>query len=135
MAQSPFAFPIMLDVRARRVVVAGGGREPAHKAAVLAKLGALVLVWAAEHRETALLEGQPRIELRSGSFDARVLDGALLAIIARRNATPRALERFIRLPPDGRIASSNPPPVGKGMAACRSSHPDPDVLDAGEIPR
>lgn len=78
----PFAFPIMLDVRDRRVVVAGGGREPAAKAAILAGLGARVLVWAAEHDETARLESEPRIELRSGSFDAGVLDGALLAIVA-----------------------------------------------------
>lgn len=78
----PFASPIMLDVRARRVVVAGGGREPAHKAAALASLGAAVLVWATEHHETAALDGRDGIELRSGSFDAGDLDGALLAIVA-----------------------------------------------------
>jgi precorrin-2 dehydrogenase/sirohydrochlorin ferrochelatase len=89
---APFAFPIMLDVRTRRVVVAGGGREPAHKAVALAGLGARVLVWAEHHRETALLERQPRIELRSGSFDPVFLDGALLAIIATGD---RALDREI----------------------------------------
>lgn len=89
---APFGFPIMLDVRDRRVVVAGGGREPAAKAAALAGLGAGVLIWAAEHRETARLAGQPGIELRSGSFDAGVLDGALLAIIATGE---RTLDRAI----------------------------------------
>lgn len=79
---APFAYPIMLDIRARRVVVAGGGREPAHKAEALADLGADVIVWAAEHVETATLRGREGVELRSGPFDAQVLDGALLAIIA-----------------------------------------------------
>jgi len=79
---APFAFPIMLDVRGRRVVVAGGGREPAHKADALAGLGAAVTVWAPVHAETAGLVGRPGVVLRSGSFDADILAGALLAIIA-----------------------------------------------------
>jgi precorrin-2 dehydrogenase/sirohydrochlorin ferrochelatase len=79
---APFAFPIMLDVRARRVVVAGGGREPAHKAEALAYLGAAVVVWAPVHGATAALEASANVELRSGPFDAGLLDGALLAIVA-----------------------------------------------------
>jgi len=79
---APFAFPIMLDVRGRRVVVAGGGREPAHKADALAGLGAAVTVWAPVHSETAALIGRPGVVLRSGSFDADILAGALLAIVA-----------------------------------------------------
>lgn len=79
---APFAFPIMLDVRARRVLVAGGGREPAHKAQTLAALGAAVVVWAAEHHQTAALDGRAGIELCSGPFDAGLLEGALLAIVA-----------------------------------------------------
>jgi precorrin-2 dehydrogenase/sirohydrochlorin ferrochelatase len=79
---APFGFPIMLDVRTRRVVVAGGGREPAHKAAALASLGAAVVVWAPEGAETTPPEGEASIEMRTGPFDAGLLDGALLAIIA-----------------------------------------------------
>jgi len=79
---APFAFPIMLDVRTRRVLVAGGGHEPAHKAEALASLGAAVVVWAPEHRQTAALDGGAAIELRSGPFDAELLEGALLAIVA-----------------------------------------------------
>jgi precorrin-2 dehydrogenase len=79
---APFAFPIMLDVRGRRVVVAGGGREPAHKADALAGLGAAVTVWAPLHSDTAALIGRPGVVLRSGSFDADILAGALLAIVA-----------------------------------------------------
>lgn len=89
---APFAFPIMLDVRARRVVVAGGGREPAHKAESLAGLGAAVTVWAPVHSETAALVGRPGIVLRSGSFDADILAGTLLAIVATGD---RGLDRRI----------------------------------------
>ena len=81
-APAPFAFPIMLDVRGRRAVIAGGGREPADKAGSLAALGAAVVVWAEQHRETAALEGVGGIELRSGPFDPAILDDALLAIVA-----------------------------------------------------
>jgi precorrin-2 dehydrogenase/sirohydrochlorin ferrochelatase len=89
---APFAFPIMLDVRGRRVVVAGGGREPAHKADTLASLGAAVTVWAPVHDETAILIGRQGVVLRSGSFDADILSGALLAIVATGN---RDLDRRI----------------------------------------
>jgi siroheme synthase-like protein len=81
-APAPFAFPIMLDVRGRRAVITGGGREPAAKAGSLAGLGAEVIVWAERHRETAALDGVGGIELRSGPFDPAILDGALLAIVA-----------------------------------------------------
>lgn len=79
---APFAFPIMLDVRGRRVVVAGGGREAASKADALAGLGAAVIVWAPVHTETADLVGRPSVALLSGSFDADILAGTLLAIVA-----------------------------------------------------
>ncbi len=84
--QAPFGFPMMLDVRARRVVVAGGGREAANKADALASLGAAVTVWAPVHSATAALAGRPHIVLRSGAFNADVLDGALLAIIATEDS-------------------------------------------------
>jgi siroheme synthase-like protein len=82
---APFAFPIMLEVRGRRAVVAGGGREPADKARSLAGLGADVVVWAEHHRETAALQGGAGIELRSGPFDPAILDDALLAIVGTGN--------------------------------------------------
>jgi siroheme synthase-like protein len=78
---APFGFPIMLDVRGRRAVVAGGGHEPAGKAGSLAGLGAEVVVWAEVHRQTSALEGSRGIELRSGRYDPAILDGALLAIV------------------------------------------------------
>ena len=78
---APFAYPIMLDVRGRRAVVAGGGREPADKAGSLADLGAEVVVWAEQHVQTAALDGRAGIELRSGPFDPALLDDALLAIV------------------------------------------------------
>jgi siroheme synthase-like protein len=78
---APFAFPIMLEVRGRRAVVAGGGHEPAHKAAALADLGAEVIVWAERHLGTAELDGRQGIELRTGPFDPAILDDALLAIV------------------------------------------------------
>jgi precorrin-2 dehydrogenase/sirohydrochlorin ferrochelatase len=78
---APFGFPIMLEVRDRRVVVAGGGHEPAAKAGSLAGLGAEVVVWAERHAQTAGLEGSAGIELRSGPYDPAVLDGALLAVV------------------------------------------------------
>jgi siroheme synthase-like protein len=76
-----FGFPIMLEVRGRRAVVAGGGHEPAGKAGSLAGLGAEVVVWAEVHRQTSALEGSRGIELRSGPYDPAILDGALLAIV------------------------------------------------------
>jgi len=89
---APFAFPIMLDVRGRRAVIAGGGREPADKASSLACLGADVVVWAERHLETAALEGGAGIELRSGPFEPAILDDALLAIVATGN---RGLDHHI----------------------------------------
>jgi precorrin-2 dehydrogenase/sirohydrochlorin ferrochelatase len=82
----------MLDVRGRRVVVAGGGREPAHKAADLALLGAEVAIWAAEHRDTAALDGTPGVELHAGPFRPAILDGALLAVVGTGD---RPLDREI----------------------------------------
>lgn len=77
-----FAFPIMLDVRGRRVVVAGGGREAAHKADALANLGAAVTVWAPVHSQTEVLVGRPGVVLRSGAFDDDMLARTFLAIVS-----------------------------------------------------
>jgi precorrin-2 dehydrogenase/sirohydrochlorin ferrochelatase len=78
---APFGFPIMLEVRGRLVVIAGGGHEPAGKASSLAGLGARVLVWAERHEATAALAGRPGIELRTGPFDPSILDDALIAVV------------------------------------------------------
>jgi siroheme synthase-like protein len=78
---APFGFPIMLEVRGRRVVVAGGGHEPAAKASSLAALGAEVVVWAERHAQTAALEGSRGIELLSGPYNPAILDDALLAVV------------------------------------------------------
>jgi len=78
---APFGFPIMLEVRGRRVVVAGGGHEPAGKAGSLAGLGADVVVWAEHHVQTAALDGSRGIELRTGPYDPAMLDDALLAVV------------------------------------------------------
>lgn len=77
-----FGYPIMVEVRGRSVVVAGGRREAAHKAEVLAELGATVIVWAPVHAQTSALIGRPGVELRSGPFDPAILAGAVLAIVA-----------------------------------------------------
>jgi precorrin-2 dehydrogenase/sirohydrochlorin ferrochelatase len=81
----PFGFPIQLEVRGRRVLVAGAGREAAHKAAALAELGARVVVWARRHDRTASLAGTPGIELAAGDFDPGLLEGALIAIVAEED--------------------------------------------------
>jgi precorrin-2 dehydrogenase / sirohydrochlorin ferrochelatase len=78
---APFGFPIMVEVRGRRVAIAGGGHEPAGKAGSLGRLGADVVVWAEQHRQTAGLEGIPGMELRTGPYDPAFLDGAVLAIV------------------------------------------------------
>lgn len=77
-----FAFPIFLDVRGRVVFVAGGGRQAATKARSLAELGAVVRVWAPEHRATAALSGCVWVELVSGPYSPTVLADAILALVA-----------------------------------------------------
>jgi precorrin-2 dehydrogenase/sirohydrochlorin ferrochelatase len=79
--RAPFGFPVMLEVRGRRVVVAGGGQEPAGKARTLADLGARVILWAEHHEQTAALAGTAGIEIRTGTYDPAILDGALIAIV------------------------------------------------------
>jgi uroporphyrin-III C-methyltransferase/precorrin-2 dehydrogenase/sirohydrochlorin ferrochelatase len=76
-----FGFPVFLDVRDRVVLVAGGGHEPASKAATLAALGAHVRVWANEHRETAPLAAEPGVALLGGPFAPELLDDVFLAIV------------------------------------------------------
>jgi siroheme synthase-like protein len=87
-----FGYPVFLDLRGRHVVVAGGGREPAHKIPALLALGARVTAWAAEHVDTAALDGSPGLRLTTGRWDPTVLDDAVIAIVATGDrATDRAI--------------------------------------------
>ena len=91
-ATGAFGYPVFLDLRGRHVVVAGGGREPAHKIPTLLGLGARVTAWAPEHRETAPLDGSPGLRLTGGAWDPVVLDDAIIAIVATGDrATDRAI--------------------------------------------
>lgn len=87
-----FAYPIFVDVRGRIVLVAGGGREAAAKAASLADLGASVRLWASLHRETEALGRRASVTLLGGAFRPAFLDDALLALAATGD---RGLDRRI----------------------------------------
>lgn len=87
-----FAFPVFLEVRGRVVFVAGGGRQAAAKARSLAELGALVRVWAPEHRVTAALAERASVELVGGAYSPALLADALLTVVATGD---RALDRRI----------------------------------------
>jgi len=86
---TPFAFPVFLEVRGRRCLVVGGGREARHKAIALADLGARVVVSDPEHRATADLAGRPGIELHHGPFEGHLVEGVLLAIVAADDRAER----------------------------------------------
>jgi siroheme synthase-like protein len=84
-----FSYPVFLEVRGRRCVVVGGGREARDKAASLAALGAHVVVSATRHEATAELEASARVELLTGPFDPVLLEGAFLVISACEDRTER----------------------------------------------
>jgi len=91
-ATGAFGYPVFLELRGRHVVVAGGGREPAHKIPGLLALGARVTAWAPDHADTAALDGSPGLRLTTGRWDPTVLDDALIAIVATGDrATDRAI--------------------------------------------
>ena len=79
--QGAFAFPIFVEVRGRRVLVAAGGREANAKARTLAGLGALVTAWAPEPGSTRRLETIDGITLVHGEFRPDLLAGAILAVV------------------------------------------------------
>lgn len=92
--RTAFGYPVFLDVRGQVVLVAGGGREAATRARSLAGLGALVRVWAPEHRATAPLAGSACVEMVGSDYSPAVLDDALLAVIATGD---RMLDRRIAI--------------------------------------
>lgn len=77
-----FGYPVFLDVRGRRCLVVGGGREAREKAAVLLDLGASVIVSDERHERTSELTGRDGLELHRGAFDGALLPGVFLAIVA-----------------------------------------------------
>jgi siroheme synthase-like protein len=91
-ATGAFGYPVFLDLRGRRVLVAGGGREPAHKIPTLLGLGACVTAWAAEHDATARLAPHAGLSLVGGPWDPALLDDAVIAIVATGD---RAADRAI----------------------------------------
>ena len=91
-ATGAFGYPVFLDLRGRHVVVAGGGREPAHKIPGLLALGARVIAWAPQHDQTAAFDGDDGVELVGGRFEPALLDEATIAIVATGD---RALDREI----------------------------------------
>jgi siroheme synthase-like protein len=76
-----FGFPVFVEVRGRRVLVAGGGREAISKARTLAGLGADVLSWAPTLQDTRRLEGVAGVGRVDGRFRRALLEGAILAIV------------------------------------------------------
>ncbi len=107
-AGAAFGFPLFLEVRGRRVFVAGGGRLAATKAAALVDLGAHVRLWAPAHDATRLLATSPSIDMRTGPFAPALLDAAVLAIAA---TGLRAIDEVIAREARGRGILVNVPDV------------------------
>ena len=124
-AAGAFAFPIFLDVRGRVVFVAGGGRHAEERARSLAELGALVRVWAPEHRATATLAGCTSVELVGGRYSPVFLADALLALVATGDP---ALDRRIATDARERRVLVN---VADGAPLCDWSAPA--VLRRGRL--
>ena len=79
--------PIFLDLRARDVVVIGGGEVALRKVRTLLRAGAQVTVVAPrQHPELAELTGSAAIQQRAESFTAAHLRGAVLVIAATDDA-------------------------------------------------
>nr|BBH92433.1 precorrin-2 dehydrogenase [Thermogemmatispora argillosa] len=83
----PNYYPIMLDVRGRRVVVIGGDRVAAERVQAFAACGAQVCViapeWCAE-LEQVVQELGPQVELRRRSYQPGDLEGAFVVIATTR---------------------------------------------------
>lgn len=82
----PGYYPIMLDVRERPVVVIGGDRVAAGKAAALADCGALVTVISPEFDSEmlSLAEHQP-VRLRRKNYEPGDLAGAFVVVAVTTN--------------------------------------------------
>jgi siroheme synthase-like protein len=77
-----FGYPVFLEVRGRRCLVVGGGREARDKAATLLDQGARVVVSDELHESTSELEARAGAELHRGPFEHALLKGVFLAIVA-----------------------------------------------------
>jgi precorrin-2 dehydrogenase/sirohydrochlorin ferrochelatase len=84
-----FAYPVFLEVRGRRCLVVGGGREAHAKATALAELGAHVVVSDDRHEATAALSDHAGVELRTGAFDPTLLEGVFLVVAASDDRVER----------------------------------------------
>jgi len=84
-----FGYPIFLEVRGRRCLVVGGGREARAKAEALADLGARVIVSDPEHELTADLADRDELELHTGPFDPALLEGTFLVVAANDDRVER----------------------------------------------
>ncbi|WP_376796625.1 bifunctional precorrin-2 dehydrogenase/sirohydrochlorin ferrochelatase [Thermogemmatispora sp.] len=86
----PNYYPIMLDVRGRRVVVIGGDRLAAERAQTFAACGARVCViapeWCAELERVARELGE-QLELRPRPYRPGDLEGAFVVIATTREPT------------------------------------------------
>ncbi|HEX7734240.1 MAG TPA: bifunctional precorrin-2 dehydrogenase/sirohydrochlorin ferrochelatase [Ktedonobacteraceae bacterium] len=79
----PNYYPVMLDVRSRPVIVIGGDRVAAEKAAALAASGALVSVLSPEFSTEVLeLEQHGQVTLRAKSYEPGDLAGAFVVVAA-----------------------------------------------------
>ena len=72
-ATGAFGYPVFLELRERTVLVAGGGAEAAGKILGLLGVGARVVAWAPRHDQTAAFDGDERVELLAGPFEASLL--------------------------------------------------------------
>jgi siroheme synthase-like protein len=77
-----FGYPVFLEVRDRRCLVVGGGREAREKAGTLLDQGASVVVIDERHERTSELAEREGAVLHRGPFERELLDGVFLAIVA-----------------------------------------------------
>lgn len=77
-----FGYPVFLEVRGRRCLVVGGGREARDKAATLLDLGAIVIVSDERHELTSELAERDGAQLHRGPFGRALLEDVSLAIVA-----------------------------------------------------
>src|SRR5215213_10147985 len=75
----PHAYPLMLDVTERPVLIVGGGAVAARKAAGLIECGATRIRCVAPEFDPAMPEGVDRVR---GTYEPRHLDGAGLVFAA-----------------------------------------------------
>jgi siroheme synthase-like protein len=77
-----FGYPVFLEVRGRRCLVVGGGREAREKASTLLDQGASVVVSDVRHECTSGLADRDGAQLHRGPFERALLENVFLAIVA-----------------------------------------------------